>query len=113
MPACVRSVLNRVLPDSEVDKVDFRDYALIVKGSFGPRSTVYDFGWEMYVVPLSVVNECDQLYCLLDEDIIPPKLLSVLNEDRYKCEGMFPRVGSILRWAAQTQLGNLVVVGNQ
>ncbi len=108
MPACVRSVLNRVLPDDEVDKVDFRDYALIVKGYFGPRSTVYDFGWHMWLVPLSVVNECEQLYCLQDEDIIPPKLLTILKEDRYKCE-----VGSILRWAAQTQLGNLVVVGNQ
>lgn len=116
IPASVTSVLKRVLGRDDVTKVDFRDYALIIKGSFGMGTTVYDFGAHMWLVPASLLADKspdDEVYCLLQPDVnnLPSKLLLELTEDRYKLDGN--GVGSMLTWAARNQLGNIVIVGDQ
>ena len=49
IPASVTSVLKQLLDRDDVTNVDFRDYALIVQGSFGTGTTVYDFGGQMWL----------------------------------------------------------------
>ena len=117
IPASVTSVLKQVLDRDDVTNVDFRDYALIVQGNFGTGTTVYDFGGQMWLVPASLLADKspdDQVYCLLDPNVnnMPPKLLTELTGDLYRLDGT-DGVGSMLTWAARTQVGNIVVVGDQ
>lgn len=116
IPASVVSLLKKVLGTEDVSNVNLLDYALVVQGCFGVGTTVYDVGAHMWFVPASLLDKSpsDQVYCLLDPnaDNIPPKLLSELTEDRYKLDGT-DNISSMLTWAARTQIGNIVIVGDQ
>ena len=76
----------------------------------------------MWLVPISLLagkSPDDQVYCLLypneglhDPGYMSQELLSALFNDRYKLDGT-DGVGSMLTWAARTQVGDIVVVGDQ